>query len=1040
MKMGMTFRKIMIMKKRNLLSLALMGASLGFIACQRDDFSELAGDKAIPNLSSGTLDIDSLRRAGADPRLPHVLPVSLTASYSQEELRAMGFELVDRPGTDFEGNAYNGEYYPRLRILQDTVEVNGVKTLRPPIVPVYLTMVKLDASGVPLPNSVHSQPVNFELIGEWEDTTILPDYSTGERSTFVDDNGREQVNPRRHPDRQVSRLKRNSSERYTIRYNGTVTLPDAYTTFGTDQDNWYVMGIINGYNPKYGSNASVSAGDVFEYSPDSDFDNAINMPGVPFASNWVKLHIERSGNVAMGYNVRRNQQGQTVKGEAMIFKPQGILLQMEAPGNIYMDTYSKYNQIVSNVLQFNVTYDFSPSAVVQAFVNRDMTTGEGLPVFESPLVTNRVTNFSGYNGSNAKLYTINDANYPLSSADRAFPWDMPSVDHATESPTKGAYSTIANLSQGDGADVQSGLFYQILSPMKKSFGQVAWNGAVIGGRNYNTRRVLWMWAMPRKTKPASPYTYIYSSAYSAGGITASQYRFRDWAGSFDLDAYYALRSEYLAIGSELESIDQAIANYQRTINSSEASDADKAYATQQKNLLTAQRVTYASSMSSKTSIYNQQKAIFDQISRGFLAYQNITGQPAVPLYQSNNAFRASATSNAPLNGKVVHLNSLITPDLIFTEVVHREANGENFSVIEIQNPTRQFVSIKNYAVVRLRPGTDGFKFLKKDGTLTDKLTEAMILPLEALRDGSTDPLRASGFDQSFSSGNVGAFSDAQKSYIGYGGSDFSGGITVMQTLRVDPYKGFNLSYKPGRIFENNLPDPYVVSPGKVLLLGASGFVKQPITRRVKSQYFDWYYYQELSGATPAIRSELKSQLGGGSTTGPLALRTHDGMVAYADAGLSAVNGASTLDMQAGDGFALIKQTASGAWQIIDATAPIGAHGYAFAGTFSDYQAQMAGFSSSSSYAMRRDPYVQFPFIFPFRTKRLSSAWSDDWTITTSDVYNNLGIRDRYAYYNWAKETWENNRLDIDGFLLKRTPWDTNTAWITRYKAGRPHQQ
>ena len=1018
----MTSKQREIMKKTALFLCVFSGISLALSSCQKDDFSQDGSSvgKAISGRFGG-INLDSLRRAGADPRLPNVLPVTLTASYSEEEIRSFGFEIADRPGTDYKGDAYKDEYYPKLRIARDSTfnKTTGKNELKKPTtITVFLTMLKLDASGQPVPNSVHSQPVEFELVGETEDTTIKPDQSTKERP-YKDG----APNPKRKPDQTISRFKKNSSGRYSIRYKGTITLPVGYTTFGASSENWYVMGMINGTSPKYGANGSYVGASSFAHTPDQDFDNYLGEKAIPFASNWVKLQISQGGEASMGTN----------SGDPMIFKPQGILLQMEEGGNLYMDSYDKFNSIVSNVLQFNIRYDFSPQAVVKAFNEKDAS-GVGLPSYSSE---DKGPDFGGFEASNTGLvYGMNDPNYPLSSSEKQFPWDMPGYHNTALAPTKGSYSTLKTLGQSSGEGVHTGTFNRTLEHQKEVWGHEAWLGAVVGGVRYNTRNMVWLWAMPVKNKPASPYTYIYASAYPVGAKASENYQ-KYW--NFDIKAYYALRAEVSEVIANIDALESSIKLYESVINSSATSAADRKYAEAKKKEYSEAKTAYEQSMGSKIQDYKNKQSTLNSLVAGFNSWQKLEGQPAIPLYQTNNAFRAS-DATSPLSGKVIHFNSFIVADLIFTEVVHREKDGYNYSVIELQNPTRLPISIKDYAIVRLRPGTNGFQFRKKDGALTDKLTEAMILPLEAFREGSTDPLTASGFNSIFSSANVGNFANSNRSEFGVGGSynppfSTSGSIDEMEV-----YTGVNehkkIKVNRGVPFAiTGLADPYVFLPGQTFLIGASGFVKRPIAVKKVVPHFGYIYYETPANAPRDIRTELNNQI----RSTPQDYWTFGGMVSYADGGDD--NGTNTLDMQAGDGFALIKRTGTGQWQIIDATAPIGEHGYAFAGTFAAYQAEMSGRTSSSNYAMRRNHFVQFPFIFPYKTVRTNpSAWSDDWTIVENSVYGNLGIRDYMAYYNWKTGDYTENKMPISAFHLKRTPWDPDQTWVAKYKAGRPVQK
>ena len=135
-------------------------------------------------------------------------------------------------------------------------------------------------------------------------------------------------------------------------------------------------------------------------------------------------------------------------------------------------------------------------------------------------------------------------------------------------------------------------------------------------------------------------------------------------------------------------------------------------------------------------------------------------------------------------------------------------------------------------------------------------------------------------------------------------------------------------------------------------------------------------------------------------------------------------GEGTLDYEPGNAFALIKKTSTG-WQIIDATGPVGPKHLAFAGSYSDFKAKMADYTNVASFSLQRLDGVDYPFIAPFRTKRLTSKWSDDWNILTDVNQFTPGRRFGYSGLDLNAPDWK--------YQIKRTPIDTQftTYWNAR---------
>ena len=136
-------------------------------------------------------------------------------------------------------------------------------------------------------------------------------------------------------------------------------------------------------------------------------------------------------------------------------------------------------------------------------------------------------------------------------------------------------------------------------------------------------------------------------------------------------------------------------------------------------------------------------------------------------------------------------------------------------------------------------------------------------------------------------------------------------------------------------------------------------------------------------------------------------------------------GEGTLDYEPGNAFALIKKTSTG-WQIIDATGPVGPSHLAFAGTYANFKKVMDDLKNSDSFSQQRLDGVNYPFIAPFRTKQLTSKWSDDWSIKTEVSQFTPGRRFDYGGITNTRSSWT--------YQFKRTPIDEN---FSTYQNARP---
>ena len=156
--------------------------------------------------------------------------------------------------------------------------------------------------------------------------------------------------------------------------------------------------------------------------------------------------------------------------------------------------------------------------------------------------------------------------------------------------------------------------------------------------------------------------------------------------------------------------------------------------------------------------------------------------------------------------------------------------------------------------------------------------------------------------------------------------------------------------------------------------------------------------------------------------------------AYSLSNKSHATAPDVLALEPGDGLALVKIVYPEAknpqqkiYQIVDATGPVGPSHLAFAGTYASFKNEMAKYENSTSFSQQRLDGVNYPFIAPFRTKRLyDSQWSDDWSIKTDVSQFTPGRRFGYNGWELTFGSWK--------YQIKRTPID---ASFTTYQNARP---
>ncbi len=353
-------------------------------------------------------------------------------------------------------------------------------------------------------------------------------------------------------------------------------------------------------------------------------------------------------------------------------------------------------------------------------------------------------------------------------------------------------------------------------------------------------------------------------------------------------------------------------------------------------------------------------------------------QPTHVLHQTTKDFSTS-------KGHVVYAKGILNSNLIFSEVLsHTNPEGEELpkaSLVELYNPMAYPVRLDNYYLVGILEdeGDPGkMKFVKKpyneprSSEFTTNLSEAYLVPLKKLL--SQDKPAAG-------EGRVGSVFDAHTDES----EEFY--IPSMGTTQYLELTGVGSD-----------ADYHYLLPGQTLLIGGSV----------------WHNYaigngDEFYGEIEQKLTDAASGDGGYQLKGFFYHATKD----------DDDKPASPLNFKPGEGVALIK-VVDGQRYIIDATAPIKSRAkIPFAGAFDAYKAETTPHADENFFIMTRKDNVNFPFIPPYRTQRLTGGrWSDDWTISTDKDTFTPGWRSTAN----LERTWHN----ING-TWERTPlakWET----------------
>ena len=773
---------------------------------------------------------------------------------------------------------------------------------------------------------------------------------------------------------------------------------------------WHVMAMI-GYQDatRYFSNQDATGTEIknrlligsdngtrYKLTPSESFDDAWNLGNsiymsTPCASAWMPLYItkapEKAAVTGINFDLR--------------FKPQGVILQYDLASMAIETQDLRRVGLVSNVLDFRGYYDLNSASIQKAF-NTKGGDGYGLPTWipDNPSM------------EDLSMYYTPRSEAHLSNGERVFPWDMPTLSSDRTSTLENWSTPGTNKWEVEQASVLSvyplGHSDNQTTKRPNSYpwlkAQKLWSFYDLGG--YSTqqdlnpsRKILYFWGMPR-TEARMPEaskraTYLFASSYSL--MTDED----AWSApdGFDTDKLKKLTDLAIDYSNDLVDREKKIkaATHPDTIKKrKEEYQKYKDYYENREGWNTLRNYFPGPTFTAAREAINKSIEYTRAANDTKITPRT---QPLMVLHQTNRTFTER---------KVYHAQVVIRPDLMLSEVIYQKHDGQNYSLLEVHNTTVEPVDLSQYAIVRLIRSNQGeyLTFRGPNGQPVESLSQALVLPLTALK-GGTDP-----------------FADSKLSFLKQSGHNYDDAANRARPIYYETanYKDTNprTGFWPGiwnygLLIDNAHPDrPLYLLEGQSILLGGSGYVNSPVTKK------EYSYTVNLIDPNSWFKP-INELLQTNKDNAYLRYA-----YAYAD-GVKTNNtfGEGTLDYEPGNAFALIKKTSTG-WQIIDATGPVGPSHLAFAGTYESFKNEMAKYENSTSFSQQRLDGVDYPFIAPFRTKRLHpSQWSDDWSIKTEVSQFTPGRR---FYYGWQLfyGSWKQQ--------IKRTPIDET---FTTYQNARP---
>ena len=789
---------------------------------------------------------------------------------------------------------------------------------------------------------------------------------------------------------------------------------------------------------------------------------------IPYISQWRQVKIVQ-------HPVKGNTTDKSYTGfvNDLHFKPQGMLLQFDlGVASLDVQEIRRYG-LLTNQLDFKGYYDLGADKLYQKFSNRDAQTDIGLPdwVPDTP------------DASGFKLYYPSNSETKLSSGERLSPWDMPTLSDS-QTPTWGGNES-AQLSTDDAAVNLNYTQTTLRKNYTPSLGGIttpsgitnAWFFQALGGLfpmrtqpnsiKPESRRIFTFWGMPRANASTNRYTYFFASAYQ------SNYKedIYDAQSTWDPKERITDNSKKTVQGRiDFHENEEFIKQYEKLVkdNPDKSKKPGKDYDSilnSAKNKKLELQGKYPESL---FTTYTTDSTIFYSTEQpAYVKQRTPRTQPLIVLYQSNKKFEER---------KVYHAQATLAPDLILTDVIYQTHNGENYSALEIYNPSCLWTDLSQYAIARLIDNGTHMSFRKADGSATDNIQEAQILPLSLVAPNEHSPYNSdvatlkSAFPDPHASDGYWGKNNLRRRVL-MGDPEVTrrenGSISGLSFDNPKPVTGSSTRWPSfGSVISGHTPSPIprdlsagainkaFLGNGQSMLLGASGYIHNPpvdesSTIRTGGEWFNTVWHPAIYGEHKNrnfIRHFIAYADGKIKTEGEL--ENSNVVIEHLGYNIPSLKKfsqyeAGTLDMNIGDGFVLLKMNPLGGWQIIDATAPVGPKHEAFPGTYADYKAHYATLKASSPaiYSQQRMEGVNYPFIPPFRTKQVTehkySTWSDSWRTTTTTSEYTIGYYIREPQKVMGTTYW--GAWNLDPFNPVRTIFDKDfaTKWWPTYKTLRP---
>lgn len=818
---------------------------------------------------------------------------------------------------------------------------------------------------------------------------------------------------------------------------------------------WYVMAILN-YSATsensldrvyYGMNSAnakeqllMAASNLFYGAAESNGASAGTM-AYPLLSDWQQLKLV-SNNEA-------NPEAGAIAGfnDQLTFRPQGMLIQLDLQDANAITQGVDIIGLASTDVDFSGYYDLTDkNALYSAFAGRAANKGMGLPTWKAePLQRGLSFGVSTSPGEMNELFagnpyerpTMRDASDPsfegMSSEEIAealryerknlpvtwrffAPYNYPSISWNIDGVATNDLSGRRVLAPSKPISVTLGT----LIPKKvdkeadarrlQGWPSNVWSSQVVSGRmvqngrwvNPVSRLVRTFWAMPRKASeiPAQPserFTVAFASSLSV--LSEDMY-----TNALDIEQIEKEKSALRDIRVDIRAAERRAALYEQLIQDEQARIAQLEQApagesssarSEREAALALARTTLRSYQGSKQAAeklrdkiiadnrYTSRKAkndadlvTADQARLDYFKKRMgaVRSQPIIPLAYAKEAHASMRA------GSVAHLQGLMSPNLQISKVIYNQRDGYNYSMIELYNPSALTVDLNLYGLVRLVPNGNKLSYRKADGSLTDDLKDAQIYSLSLASGIGTDLFGGYGEGSGYSLFMHRTYRSTVPNSIVrwmYSNVDDPAGSVALHGVQGESPAG-------GTTFTREDQGGYRIPllPNQSVLVGASGFYRNPVftspeSRPSISQLVDaegwfksWYEQLEESYNSYFLRFLFAGQ-------------------EYASSGA-----VYTLDLAPGEAVALVCSSSLSRdnLQVVDASGPIGDRGLAFAGSYAQFKAQMDAHRSRLPFAMVRARHVHYPFIAPFRTKKLTSAWADDWTIETDLARFDLGKR------------------------------------------------